>query len=154
VWLQYQIIHLKNEIRLRTYLVSLLGSPELCRPPGGSPFYTRHGAVHGCLLLSELHSVLLGHWELTDAELLYLGNVMPSGLVPQSRNILGLLLTLGLSDWLLGQESEVSGCSVSGTDFLLISCSSGTTAAEGTTSETAIDADVDAGAGVPKGDSA
>jgi hypothetical protein len=85
--------------------VPLLGSPELCRPLGGLPFHTRHGVVHSCLLLAEVHSVLLGHWELTTAELLSLGNVTPSGLVPHSGNILGLLLALGLSscsDWLLG----------------------------------------------------
>jgi hypothetical protein len=57
--LQYQITHLQNEIR--TYLVALLGSPELCQPPGGSSFHTRHRVVHGCLLLVEMHSVLLGH---------------------------------------------------------------------------------------------
>jgi hypothetical protein len=50
-----------DDIRLRTYLVPLLGSPELCWPPGGSPFHTRHGAVHGCWLLVEVHSVLQGH---------------------------------------------------------------------------------------------
>lgn len=83
----------------------LLGSPELCRPPGGSPFHTGHGAVHDGLLLAEVHSVLLGHWVLTAVELLSLANATPSGLVPHSGNILGLLLVLGLSDcsdWLLG----------------------------------------------------
>jgi hypothetical protein len=61
VLLQYQITHLQNEIRLRTYLVPLLRSPGLCRPPGGSPFRTWHGVVNGCLLLAEMHSVLQGH---------------------------------------------------------------------------------------------
>jgi hypothetical protein len=49
--------------------------------------------------------VLLGHWELTAVELLSLGNVMPSGLVPCSGNINDLLFALellGCSDWLLG----------------------------------------------------
>ena len=52
-----------------------------------------------------VYSVLLGHWELTAAELLSLGNATPSALVPHGGNILGLLLVLGLSDcsdWLLG----------------------------------------------------
>jgi hypothetical protein len=61
VWLQYQITHLQNEIRLRTCLVPLLGSPELCRSLGGSPFHTRHEDVHDCLLLAEMHCVLQGH---------------------------------------------------------------------------------------------
>jgi hypothetical protein len=138
--------------------VPLLGSPELCRPLGGSPFHTGHGAVHSCLLLAGMHSVLLGHWELTTAKLLSLGNVMPSGLVLYSGNILGVLLVLGLFgcfDWLLGQEREVPRCSTSSTDFLPVGCSGGTAAAaEGTTPKTVIDADTSSGAGVgiPKGD--
>jgi hypothetical protein len=51
----------------------------------------------------------------------------------------------------------VPDCSASDTGFLLVGCSGGTVAiaAEGTASETAINANVDAGAGVgvPKGDS-
>jgi hypothetical protein len=58
---------------------------------------------------------------------------------------------------LLGYEGEVPDCSASDTGFLLVGCSGGTVAvaAEGTASETAINANVDAGAGVgvPKGDS-
>jgi hypothetical protein len=84
---------------------------------------------------------------------------MSSGLVLQNGNILGLLLVLGLSgcsDWLLGQEGEVPGCSASSTGFLPVGYSGGTAAAEGTASETAVDADVDAGAdagaSVPEGD--
>jgi hypothetical protein len=61
VWLQYQTTHLHDEIRLRTYLVPLLGSPELCWPLGGSPFHTKYAASHSCLLLAEVHSILLGH---------------------------------------------------------------------------------------------
>jgi hypothetical protein len=38
---------------------------------------------------------LLGCWKLVAAELLSLGNAMPSGLVPHSGNILDLLLALG-----------------------------------------------------------
>jgi hypothetical protein len=114
---------------MRMYLVPLLGSPELCRPPGDSPFRTEYAAVHGCLLLAEVHSVLLGHWELTAAELLSLGIASPSGLVLHSGNILVLLLALGLSDcsnWLLGQEGEMPGCSNSDTDFLLVGCAGDT----------------------------
>jgi hypothetical protein len=132
VLLQYQITHLQNEIRLRTYLVPLLGSPELYRPPGGSPFHTGHGAIHGCLLLAEVHSVLQGHWELTTAELLSSCNESPSDLVLHSGNISGLLLALelfGCSDWLLGQEGEVPGCSIADTSFLPVGSSGGTAAA-------------------------
>ena len=74
----------------------LLWSPGLCRPLGGSHFHTGHEAVHGCLLLDEVHSVLQGHWELTAAELLSLGNATLSGLVPHSGNIHDLLLALEL----------------------------------------------------------
>jgi hypothetical protein len=69
--------------------------------------------------------------ELTAAELLYLDNAMPSDLILRNGNILSLLLALELpdySDWLLGQEDEVSSCSVSGTGFHLIGCSNGTAA--------------------------
>jgi hypothetical protein len=55
--LQYQITHLQNGIRLRMYLVPLLGSPGLCRPPCGSPFHTGHEAAHSCCLLAEVHSI-------------------------------------------------------------------------------------------------
>jgi hypothetical protein len=78
--------------------VPLLGSPVLYQPLGGSPFHTEHAAVHDCLLLAEMHSVLQGHWELIAVELLSLGNATPSCLVLHSGNILGLLLALGLSD--------------------------------------------------------
>jgi hypothetical protein len=97
--------------------------------------------------------VLLRCWKLAVAELLSLGNDSPNGLVPHSGNIHSLLLALALSScsgWLLGQEGEVPGCSVSGTGFLPVGCSGGTAAAEGTASGTA----VDAGAGVLEGDSA
>jgi hypothetical protein len=106
-----------------------------------------------------MHFVLLGHWELTVAELLYLGNASPSDLVLHSGNILGLLLVLGpsdCSDWLLGQEREVLGCFASDTDNLLVGCAGGSdvVAAEGTVSEIATNADIDSGAGIPEGDSA
>ena len=118
-----------------------LGSPVLCRPPGGSPFRTGHEATHGCCLLVEMHSVLQGQWELTAAELLSLGNDSPSGLVPHNGNMCDLLLVLellGCSGWLLGQEGEVPGCSDASTNFLPAGCSNATTAAvEGTVSGTA-----------------
>jgi hypothetical protein len=113
--------------------VPLLGSPGLCRPPGGSPFRTRHEATHGCCLLVVMHSAWQWHWELAAAELPSLGNDSPSGLVPHSGNMCGLLLALelfGCFGWLLGQEGEVSSCSYAGMDFLLAGCSSGTTAAD------------------------
>jgi hypothetical protein len=79
---------------------------------------------------------------------------MLSGLVPHSGNIHSLLLALGLSDcsdWLLGQEGEVLGCSVADTGFLPVGCTGGiVVAAEGTASRTP----VDAGADVLEGDSA
>jgi hypothetical protein len=89
----------------RTYLVPLLGSPGLYQPPGGSPFHTGHEAAHGCCLLIAMHSTWQGHWELVAAELLSLGNGLPSGLIPHSGNMHGLLLALellGCSGWLLG----------------------------------------------------
>jgi hypothetical protein len=63
-----------------------------------------------------------------------------------------LLLELALldySDWLLGQEDELPGCSNIGTDFLPAECSDGTAtaAAEETASRTGAGADADAGAG-------
>jgi hypothetical protein len=56
---------------------------------------------------------------------------------------------LDCSDWLLGQEGEVPGCSDAGTNFLPAGCSDGIAAAtaEETTSDTAVGADDDAGAG-------
>jgi hypothetical protein len=52
-----------------------------------------------------MHSTWQGHWELVAAELLSLGNGLPSGLIPHSGNMHGLLLALellGCSGWLLG----------------------------------------------------
>jgi hypothetical protein len=96
-WLQYQTTYLQDEIRLRTYLVPLLGSLELYQPPGDSPFHTGYVAGRGCLLPIELHSVLLGHWEPTAAEPSSLGTASPIGLALLNGNILCLLLALGLS---------------------------------------------------------
>jgi hypothetical protein len=99
-----------------------------------------------------VHSVCLGHWELAAAELLYLGNDLPNGLVPHSGNMHDSLLALallGCFGWLLGQEDGLSGCSDAGIDFLLAGCSDGTVAtAEETASGTAAGgSDADAGAG-------
>jgi hypothetical protein len=93
-----------------------------------------------------------GIGELAAAELLSLGNDSPNGLVPHSGNMHDLLLALellGCSGWLLGQEREVPGCSNADTNFLLVGCSDGTTAAaEETNSGTAAaSSDADAGAG-------
>jgi hypothetical protein len=103
------------------------------------------------MMLAAVLLVLLWCWKLAAAELLSSGNATLSGLVPHSGNILDLLLALGLlscSDWLLGQKDVVSGCSASNIDFLLVGCAGSTAAAsEGTSSRTAVDADVDAGAG-------
>jgi hypothetical protein len=94
--IQYQITHLQNDTRLRTFLVPLLGSPGLCRPPSGSPFHTGHEAAQGCCLLIAMYSAWQGHWELAAAELPCLGNDSPSGLVPHNGNMCGLLLALEL----------------------------------------------------------
>jgi hypothetical protein len=54
-------------------------------------------------------------------------------------DLLLVLELLGHSDWLLGQEDELPGCSDVGTDFLPAECSDGTaaaTAAEETASGT------------------
>jgi hypothetical protein len=101
--------------------VQLMGSPGLCRPLGGSPFHTGHEAAHGCCLLVALHYAWQGHWELAAAELLSLGNDLPSGLVSHSGSKHDLLLVqelLGCFGWLLGYEGEIHGCSDLGTDFL------------------------------------
>jgi hypothetical protein len=42
---------------MKTYLVPLLESPGLCRPPSGSPFHTGHEVAHVCCLLAAVHSV-------------------------------------------------------------------------------------------------
>jgi hypothetical protein len=89
---------------------------------------------------------------LAAAELLSLDNASPNGLVPHSGNMNDLLLALellGCSGWLLGQESEVPGCSDADTDFLPNGCSDGTAAAaeETTSSTAAAGSDADAGAG-------
>jgi hypothetical protein len=55
------------------------------------------------------------------------------------------LVLLDCSDWLLGQEDELSGCSDVGTDFLPAECSDGTAAAAKETAS-GTGADADAGA--------
>jgi hypothetical protein len=95
--------------------------------------------------------VLLGHWLLAVAGLLFLDNSSPSDSVLHSRSMHDLLLVLGLlghSGWLRGQEDELPGCSDVGTDFLPAECSEGTAAAaEETVAGTGAIADADAGAG-------
>jgi hypothetical protein len=132
------------------YLVPLLESPGLCRPPSGSPFHTGHEVAHGCCLLAALHSAWLGRWKLAAAELLSLGNDSPNGLAHHSGNMHDFLLELALLDcsgWLLGQEGGLPGCSDAGIDFLLAGYSDGTAAAEETASSTAGGSNTDAGAG-------
>jgi hypothetical protein len=150
VLLQYQIRHLQNGTRLKTYLVPLLESPGLCRPPSDSPFHIGHEVAQSCCLLAALHSARPGHWEMAAAELLSLGNDSPNGLVPHSGNMHDFLLELALLDcsgWLLGQEDGLPGCSDVGIDFLLAGYSDGTAAAEETATSTAAGSDVDVGAG-------
>jgi hypothetical protein len=81
-----------------------------------------------------------------------LGNDLLNGLVPHSGNMHDLLLALelfGCSDWLPGQEGEMSSCSDASTDFLLVGCSDGTAAAaeETASGTTAAGSNADAGAG-------
>jgi hypothetical protein len=153
---QYQIALLRNEIRLRTYLLPHLVHPGLLRPPSGSPF---HGCTlgHDCLLPAAVHLALLEHWGWSAAAPSSLGTASPSGLVLHSGNIPCLLLVLGLlgcSDLLRGQEGEVPGCSASDTDYLPVGCSDDTAAVVGTASKTAADAGADSDADIPVGDRA
>jgi hypothetical protein len=81
-----------------------------------------------------------------------LGNDLPNGLVPHSGNMHDFLLALallGCSDWLLGQEDGLPGCSDAGIDFLPDGCSDDTAAVtEETTSGIDVaGSDTDAGAG-------
>jgi hypothetical protein len=106
-------------------------------------------------VLAVVLLVMLRCWKLATAELLSSGNDSSSDLVLHNGNIHDLLLALalpGCCGWLLGQESEVSGCSVAGTDFLPVGCSSGTAAAEGTASNTVAGVGADADADVLEGD--
>jgi hypothetical protein len=153
---QYQIALLRDEIRLRTYLLPHLVHPGSLRPPSGSPF---HGCTlgHDCLLPAAVHLALLEHWGWSAAAPSSLGTASPSGLVLHSESILCLLLVLGMlgcSDLLLGQKGEVPGCSAFDTDYLPAGCSDDTAAAVGTASETAADADADFDADIPMGDQA
>jgi hypothetical protein len=54
---------------------------------------------------------------------------------------------------LLRQEDEVPDYSASGTDFLLVDCFGGTTAAEGTAFGTTAETDAGSAVDIPKGDS-
>jgi hypothetical protein len=71
-----------------------------------------------------------------------LGLVIVSHLSPRGSGALQLSSSSG---WLLGQEGEVSGCSIVGTDFLPVGCSGGTAAVdEGTASDTSAATGADA----------
>jgi hypothetical protein len=153
---QYQIALLRDEIRLRTYLLPHLVHPGSLWPPSGSPF---HGCTlgHDYLLPVEVHLALPEHWGLPTAAPSSLGNASPSGLVLHSGSILCLLLVLGLlgcSDSLLGQEGEVPDGSASDTGYLPAGCSDDTVAAVGTASETAADTGANSDADIPVGDHA
>jgi hypothetical protein len=152
---QYQIALLRDEIRLRTYLLPHLVHPGSLRPPSGSPF---HGYTlgHDYLLPVEVHLALLEHWGWSAAAPSSLDNALPSGLVLHSGSILCLLVLglLGCSYSLLGQEGEVPGCSASDTGYLPAGCSDDTVAAVGTASKTAAGMDADSDADIPVGDQA
>jgi hypothetical protein len=99
-----------------------------------------------------MHSAWQGHWELAAAELPSLGNDLPSGLVPHSGNMRGVLLALellGCSGWLLGQEGEVPGGFGAGTNFLLVGCSDGIAAVAEETASGTTTAGAEADAGAP-----
>jgi hypothetical protein len=158
VLLQYQITLLKGEIRLRMYLLSCLVFPGLLRPPDGLASHGCSASKHDCLLPAEVHYGLLGLWGPAAIEPPSSNNASPNGPALHNGSILCLLLALGLLDcsgWLLGQEDEVPDYSTSGTDFLLASCSRGTTAvAEGTASGSATKVDVGSATDIREGDSA
>jgi hypothetical protein len=146
--LQYQITLLQYGSRLRTYLLSCRGSPELLQPPSGSVSHGYNMAERGCLLQAETHSALLGHWGLTAAGLPSSDIASPSGLALHSGNMLCFqpeLVPLDCSADLLRQEDEVPADSASETDLLLTDCSGDSDiGAEDTAFGTAV-AEVDAG---------
>jgi hypothetical protein len=155
VWHRYQIVLLLDGIQLETCLLPHLMHPELLWPPSGS---LSHGCRPGHSLLMHvlLLLVLLGCWKLTAAELLSSGMASPNDLALHNGRILSLLFAQGISghsDWLLGQEGEVSDYSTFDTDFLSVGCAGDTTAAaEGTTFGIVADADTGSGVDVPEGD--
>jgi hypothetical protein len=132
--------------------------PGLLCPPDGSASHGCSMSEHDCLLLVEVHYALLGHLGLAAVDLPSSDNAFPNGPTLHNGSILCLLLALGLLDcsgWSQGQEDEVPADSASGTDFLLASCSGGTTAnANGTSSRTVAEAGADCAADIPEGDSA
>jgi hypothetical protein len=139
--LQYQITLLQYGSRLKTYLLSCRGFPELLQPLSDSVSHGYSVAESGCLLQVETHSALLGHWGLTAAGLPSSGIASPNGLALHNGNMLCFHPELVLPDcsgWLLGREDEVPADSASGTDLLLTGCSGDSAAgAEGTAFETA-----------------
>jgi hypothetical protein len=130
----------------------------LLRPPDDSASHGCSASEHDCLLLTELHSALLGHWGLAAVEPFSLNNTSPNGHALHNGSILCLLLALGLLDypgWLLGQEDEVPDYSASQTDLLLASCFGGIAAdAEGTYSGTTAEADAGSTTDIHECDSA
>ena len=130
--------------------------PKLLQPPSDSAFHDYNAAEGDCLLQTEAHSALLGHWGLTAAGLPSSDIASPSGLALHSGNMPCFQLELVLPDCsagLLGQEGEVPGCSASDTDYLPAGCADDTAAAAaGTVSETAADADADSDSDIPVGD--
>jgi hypothetical protein len=126
--------------------------------PDGSASHGCSASDHGCLLPTEVHSVLVGHWAPAVVETSSSGNASPSGPALHSGSIICLLLALGLSDcsdWLLGQEDEVPDYSASSTDSLPIDCSHGTAVvARGTTFGIAAGADAGSIVDIPEGNSA
>jgi hypothetical protein len=148
VLLQYQITLLQYGSRLETYLLSCRGFPELLQPPSGSVSHGYSMVESGCLLQAETHSALLGRQGLTAAGMPSSDIASPNGLTLHSGNMLcfrlGLVL-LDCSDWLLGQEDEVSADSASGTDILLTDYSGDSDAGVEDTAFGTAAAEVDAG---------
>jgi hypothetical protein len=146
--LQYQITLLQYGSRLGTYLLSCRGSPELLQPPSGSVSHDYSAAESDCLLQTETHSALLGHWGLTAAGLPSSDIASPNGLALHSGNMLCFQPKLVLPDCsagLLGQEDEVPADSASETGLLLTGCSGNSNTAVEDTAFGIADAEVDAG---------
>jgi hypothetical protein len=124
--LQYQITLLQYGSRLKTYLLSCQGFPELLQPPSGSVSHDCSVAESGYLLQAMTHSALLGRQGLTATRLPSLNIASPNGLALHNGNMLCFRLELVLLDCsvgLLGREDEVPADSASGTDLLLTDCS-------------------------------
>jgi hypothetical protein len=121
VLLQYQIIYLQNGTRLKTYLVPLLESLGLCRPPSGSPFHTGHEVAHGCCLL--LHRILsdwgIGSWLLLNCFLWAM--IRPMTLFPTVETCTTSSLSWRCLIVLVGCWGRKTGCLVALTLVLISS---------------------------------